>query len=125
MGSGLRMLFAFCLAAVLLGSEQDQNPRRATSLNAPESCGIIREAIEEFGKIRPGMTRREIEKHFNRDGGIQVRNATRYSYSKCKEATIKVEIKFKLAGPVDQTPFSKDDTVVEVSKPYLEYFTQD
>jgi hypothetical protein len=123
MGPSLKILLAACLSVALFGAAQDQNPRGTHGTS--DSCGIIREAIAEFGKIKPGMTRRKVEEHFERDGGLQFRGATRYTYSKCKDATIKVEIKFKLAGSVDRPAFSNDDTVVEVSKPYLEYFSRD
>lgn len=71
------------------------------------------------------MTRGEVEERFKRDGGLQSRESTRYAFPSCPDITIKVGIKFKEANAADQNSFPKSDIVVEVSKPYLEYFTTD
>jgi hypothetical protein len=119
MRSAIKVLLVVCCSSVLLGSAQYQNPR---GKNPPsDSCGILREAIKDFGQIKPGMTRREIEDHFKLDGGMQFRGGTRYIYPKSQEVAIKVDIEFKLAVPVDSIEDSPDDTVLKVSKPYLEY----
>jgi hypothetical protein len=121
MRSGLKMLLTVCLTAVLFGRAQDQAPRGTNRASDP--CGIVREAIEEFGKIKPGMTRQEVEEHFKMDGGLVSREKTRYTYTKCKVATIKVDIKFSPVGrdEVEKDALPQSDIVKEVSKPYLEH----
>jgi hypothetical protein len=118
--SSLGLVLLLFLAVTFLAAAQ--STRRTT---ASDSCAIIKDAIRQFGQIKAGMKRGEIEGHFKRDGGLQTRDVTRYAFSTCAEATIKVEIKFKEASTGGEGPFPKDDIVVEVSKPYLEYFTQD
>ena len=71
------------------------------------------------------MTRKEIEQHFKLDGGGQLRENTRYIYTDCRDVDIKVDGDFKPAPPVDGVDDSPDDTVVKVSKPYLEYPDRD
>ncbi|HMD39165.1 MAG TPA: hypothetical protein VKH15_07780 [Candidatus Acidoferrum sp.] len=81
-------------------------------------CPEIKEVLDDFGKIRNGMTRRDLDKLFTEDGGISVRPQTRYLSRRCNY--IKAEVHFKLVQAIDSTEFSPNDIIIEVSKPYLE-----
>jgi hypothetical protein len=119
----LKAISVACVSILLLGVARKQHAGVAGP--PPDACAILKEAIGEVGQIKPGMTRREVEEHFQLDGGLQFRNTTRYIYPKCREVNIKVEIEFNLAVPADQITGSPDDTVVKVSTPYLDYPARD
>jgi hypothetical protein len=69
------------------------------------------------------MTRREVEKHFKLDGGMQVRQETRYMYLGCYY--IRVDVEFDLAAPTGRVEDSPNDVVSRVSRPYVAYPTMD
>lgn len=100
-----------------------QTIRQTPAPHAQDSCALIRQALDDTSHIKAGMTRAEVEKNFQPDGGLQSfsesSSTTRYVYLKCK--FIKIEVKFK-AAVVNEAGFSSpNDTVIIVSKPYLEY----
>lgn len=86
-------------------------------------CSLTQEALKASGSIKSGMTRHEVELNFRPDGGVQVRDVTRYVYRGC--VYIRVDIHFKLAKPTDAIKGSPDDIVTKVSTPYLAYPTID
>jgi hypothetical protein len=84
-----------------------------------ECCSIVVAALEAVSRIHAGMSRAEVEKVFTVDGGIIIRDKTRYSFRDCH--SIKVEITFdrdKLTPGVIGAP---KDTVKAVDRPYIEY----
>lgn len=96
---------------------------RQNSVKQQDSCAVVKEALDDSLHIKVGTTRREVEKYFTPDGGLQffstTRSTTRYVYLKCE--FIKVDISFKSAVRGEQNLGSPDDIVENVSKPYLEY----
>lgn len=96
---------------------------RQNSVKQQDSCVVVKEALDDSLHIKVGMTRREVEKYFTPDGGLQffstTGSTTRYVYLKCE--FIKVDISFKSAVRGRQNLRSPDDIVENVSKPYLEY----
>jgi hypothetical protein len=88
-----------------------------------DTCGQVKRALDDSLQIKTGMTRREVEKQFEDDGGIQAREQTRYVSKKCPY--IQVEIHFKLIASNNSLDFSPDDIVAKVSKPYLAYLAVD
>lgn len=96
---------------------------RQTAASAPDSCALIRQALDDSLHIKAGMTRADVGKNFQRDGGLQARFTTRYLYSKC--GLIKIEVEFKAVAKSETEFFSPNDIVVSVSKPYLEYPVND
>jgi hypothetical protein len=105
MRSTLAILSVLCCSIVLLGLAHAQNPRGVSP--SSNTCGILKDAMKEFEQIKPGMSRAEIEKHLDLDGGLQFRNSTRYVYPKCQDIAIKVQIEYKLAAPTDQIGSSR------------------
>jgi len=87
--------------------------------NQSECCQMVQEALGKSREIKPGATRREVEKNWTIDGGVHIRDEARYNYSKCEY--IKVDIDFKRVAPTDQIEDSPDDLVTKVSKPFLAY----
>jgi hypothetical protein len=88
-------------------------------------CQIANDAIQTANQLKPGAKRRDVEKQFRVDGGVQVPESTRYVFAKCPY--IKVQIDFDLAGARKHGMLleSPEDTVTKVSVPYLEYPAQD
>jgi hypothetical protein len=113
------------LAAILLGFFTLLPGRldRIPGEKQPHSCEVIQDAIRASDAIKIGTTRRELGQHWVLDGGLQVRDETRYVYSQCEH--IRVDVKFKTVGPSDSIEKAWDDTVTGVSKPYLAYPTMD
>ena len=106
------MLLGFVSAARGLWQES-ANPNESTE------CKMVRGALEAANAIKVGMTRREVDEHWAKDGGLQFPDETRYTYAKC--AYIRVDVEFKSKESTDAVEFSPDDTVSEVSRPYLAY----
>jgi hypothetical protein len=111
--AALLFLFTVCEARLQQSSDENRSP----------CCDMAQEALRASGSIKAGMTRRELERHWRIDGGVQFRDETRYVFPKCGH--IRVDVSFKLAAPTDQIENSPDDTVTRVSKPYLAYPTMD
>ncbi|MGH9864242.1 MAG: hypothetical protein ACRD4H_02385 [Candidatus Acidiferrales bacterium] len=84
-----------------------------------QNCTIVKEALDTSSHLIVGVTRREVDKNFKLDGGMQSFSTSRYVYSKCEY--IKLDIDFKHAVPGNPAVPSPDDTVVKISKPYLQY----
>jgi len=118
MRSVAMLLVMICGFVAVTHSVPRQNPNAQA-----DRCGEFRQALDDYLQIKAGMTRREVQKQFKEDGGIQVRGQTRYVYKKC--AYVQVEITFKLAEPGKPVESSPDDIVTKVSKPYLAYTTMD
>lgn len=115
------MKMAIVVGAMLLGVVGVARGLRQESANQGDSaeCKMVKGALEAADAIKVGMTRREVTEHWSEDGGLQFRRGTRYIYEKCEY--IRVDVKFKLAEPTDAIQGSPDDTVSEVSRPYLAY----
>jgi hypothetical protein len=88
-------------------------------------CQIAKDALEASRQIKPGNKRRDVEKQFEMDGGLQTAESTRYNFMKCPY--IKVQIDFDLAGALEHgmPTESPIDIVTKVSVPYVAYPTAD
>ena len=94
----------------------------AQSLPGCSACGQIAQAIEDSGHLKAGMTRRDAERYFALDGGMNFRGQTRYVYKKCD--LVKVEITFE-EDPSVQNDFSQKDKITNLSKLFLECPSKD
>lgn len=112
------MVFSMCilLGLVAVGWEQQAD-------EASAGCRMIQEALSGSQKIKPDMARREVEQMFAPDGGLQFPNKWRYVYRKCEY--IKIEVEYRAAANRGKQVVSPDDSVIGVSKPYLEYPVRD
>jgi len=87
-------------------------------------CATVQLALADYHAIRPGVTRRDVEKNFKEDGGLQFRDKGRYTYKGCEY--IKIEITFEAApsgGGV--RPTSPGDVVQGVSQLFIDYPVKD
>jgi hypothetical protein len=114
-------LARFLIVAALLltsftlnGSTHTQQP--------PAGCELLSQALSDYGKLKIGSARGDIERYFSREGGFQVPASTRYVYSRCEY--LHVEIDFELAKPAE-IAFSTTDKITKISKLYVEYPSKD
>jgi len=87
----------------------------------PKDVEFSGDCLKSFASITNGMTRAEVEKRLEEDGGLQGASPVRYLDSGCNCFKIDVEFDFKGdAADHNRAISSKDDRVIRVSKPYLE-----
>jgi HEAT repeat protein len=82
----------------------------------------VASCLKDFAAIKPGMTRREIESRFRKDGGVHSLCSPRFAHPTC--AFFKIDVEFdckKDAADQNRAIPSPDDPVIRVSKPYLEW----
>lgn len=108
-------VLAVLLSVCMLGGCQ----ARMEDQNQSSCCQMVRDALAASRRLRPGMTRRDVERQFYVDGGAQGPESTRYDFAKC--GYTKVQIDFKLAGASEHgmPGYNPDDTVTKVSPPYI------
>jgi|GEM_PF-1474615 len=95
---------------------------RVELLPSPSACDSaqarwIEAHLAELQSIHAPMTRRDLLKVFQGEGGLSTRAHRRYAYRKC--ALIKVDVEFAPAGD-PKSDESPDDWITKISKPFLE-----
>jgi hypothetical protein len=85
-------------------------------------CGVIDAALSDYQHIKTGITRRDVDRYFELDGGLQFPSSARYVYPKCRY--LHLDIEFEAKGNVDR-PLSPDDKVVKASRLYVDYPVKD
>jgi hypothetical protein len=92
----------------------------AASAQSPQDpTEFIQEAMKTVGDLKAGDTRAKLERDFKHDGGLEFSNQERYDYKKC--LFIKIDVEFTHVQAATSQSFSPADTIVHVSKPYLEW----
>jgi hypothetical protein len=100
-----------CVAAVLPASE---------SRSTDDHTEWIARSLKEIESVKVGMTRVDLMKVFNEEGGISTRTWRRYAYRDC--LYIKVDVEFESVGePEDKLSQSSEDKIIKISKPFLEW----
>lgn len=76
--------------------------------------------LAECQKIKPGMTRAELDKVFTTEGGLSTAQRRTFVYRGCPY--IKVDVDFSLSDP-RQTALEErpTDIISKISKPYLDW----
>ncbi len=115
------VLLCGCLVCLLIAGTSPGQPR--TGSESSSACTIVRKALDDSQRIKPGMKRRQIEEYFKPDGGLQFPDNTRYVYRAC--GYIKLEVQFDASPLRGGNLISPDDTVRTASKLYIEYPTMD
>ena len=89
--------------------------------NGVQCCKLVEDAIDDSRHVKPGISRRELEKDWRVDGGLSVREEANYDYRKCLD--IKIHVNFKPVPSQQRAGEEPDqnDIVIKVSRPYLEY----
>jgi hypothetical protein len=73
--------------------------------------------------IKPGGTRKDLLKVFTEEGGLSTRTQRTYVYRHCPY--IKVDVQFAAVGNDDGSAEMREDRIVAISRPYLDYSTMD
>jgi hypothetical protein len=92
-----------------------------SSSAAASPCAIVQRALEDYRAIKPGLTRKDVEKMFKYDGGLQSTGQGRFTHKDC--TYIKLDVTFQLAP--NGAGKSPDDIVKTVSRLYIDYPTMD
>jgi hypothetical protein len=101
-----------CGAAIAQQSQVDTALTRA-----------IDTVIRIASALHPGMTRADVLKNFQTEGGISARQWNSYVYKRCPY--IKVDVTFAVAPGQDQMNEAATDKIATVSKPYLQFSVSD
>jgi hypothetical protein len=111
------MLYRLFILAVMFGT--------LTSLSTPAPgqepdtqaacCDVVKSALHDVQQLKVGMMRREVEEHFEQDGGFRPLGKENYVYRRC--AYIHVDVEYKIGA--DAKGPSPADKVVSVSQPYV------
>ena len=91
-----------------------------------ERYAWIRECLVAFEKAQTGMTRQEINSLFEPDGGFNSFHETRYCNPYC--AFFKIDVAYDTTfttNSVGRVIAGPNDVVTNISRPYLEYPTND
>ncbi len=89
---------------------------------AADHVAWVAKVVREMQALKPGMTRAELLKVVNEEGGLSTRTARRFASRKCPY--IKVNVEFKAIGEPDGAAAgsaSSRDEIIKVSAPFLEW----
>lgn len=87
------------------------------------ACAMVQQALADSKRITPGVTRKEVERYFTHDGGLEFPNHAWYTYRQCNY--IKLEVEFDPAPSRGSDFSSPDDAVKNVSKLFIDYPAKD
>jgi len=80
----------------------------------------LAQSLREIQTIKPGMSRGDLLKVFQEEGGLSNRTTQRYAYRDCPY--IKVDVRFEAVGvSEDKLVKSPKDKITNVSAPFLEW----
>ena len=109
--------FMFLLAVGLLicvsvGTFSPSSAFRGTD----EHTEWIAKSLKEMETVKVGITRANLLRVFNEEGGISTKTQRRYAYRDCPY--IKVDVEFEAVGQLENSP---RDRITKISKPFLEW----
>jgi hypothetical protein len=107
---------------VLCGSAPGQQANQPSQIDSSLTSKIDA-VIKIVDALHPGMTRADVLKNFETEGGISARAWNHYVYKRCRY--IKVDVTFVTAPGEDQFNEAATDTIATVSKPYLQFSITD
>jgi hypothetical protein len=110
------MFFVLCGSA---HGQQENQQSRVDSMLTREIDKVIRIA----DALHPGMTRADVLKNFQTEGGLSARQWNHFVYKRCPY--IKVDVTFVVAAGEDQFKEAATDKIATVSKPYLQFSIAD
>jgi hypothetical protein len=110
------------LAVVQHGNDQELHPtpRLTPGQYATQSTLWLDQNLRRIIQIKPGMTRRDLMKQFESQGGISNRVQETFVYSECQ--LIQVDVRFYAARyPIVSQERDPDDIIATISQPYLNW----
>jgi hypothetical protein len=124
----LRIQLGYPTAAFFKGDDPRSDKRIHEALKATgkiaktdsEHAEWLAKAMREMATIKPGMTRADLLRVFEEEGGLSTRTQRRYVYRGSKY--IKVDVTFEPVGEVDdKAGESRKDKVTTISRPFLDW----
>jgi hypothetical protein len=106
----------------LCGSAPGQQVNQPSQIDASLTSKIDA-VIKTADALRPGMTRADVLKNFETEGGISFRTWNHYVFKRCPY--IKIDVTFVVAPGAAQAEEAATDTIATVSKPYLQFSITD
>ena len=110
------LLFCSCIFIASL----PQITAQQLSSKQLQATATVENALADARALHPGMTRKDVEKSFD-NASFSGPSPTTYTYRKCPP--IHIEVRYKLKQEAHgNTPasISPDDTIISVSRPYLD-----
>ena len=80
---------------------------------------MIVDALQAAQRLKPGLSRSQVDEDFELDGGISFPQQPTYVYKKCRY--IKIDLSFGAEDITRRPNASPRDTVRQISKLYLAY----
>jgi hypothetical protein len=112
------LLVSILLCALCIGSTAHSTVKEQTHEE------WLADRIKEVKSITVGMSRADLLKVFDREGGLQIIPAETYVLKSC--LLIKVNVKFDPTLPASSQPVQDKDLKIEtISEPYLGYVVLD
>jgi len=130
----LRVQLGYPSAMFFKGEDPRSNPRIREALKTGDKLTEakteadhtrwIERSLREIQTLKPGMTREDLLKVLQEEGGLSNRNGQRFAYRECPY--IKVDVKFQAVGALEDN-LRKDprDKILRLSKPFLEWSIED
>lgn len=130
----LRVQLGYPSAMFFKGEDPRSNPRIREALRTGDKfteakteadhTRWIERSLREIQTLKPGMTRADLLKVLQEEGGLSNRNGHRFVYRECPY--IKVDVKFQAVGALDDN-LRKDprDKILRLSTPFLEWSITD
>jgi hypothetical protein len=120
-----RLLFIVLTAGALAltlthtpSSAQEGAPPSAPGPQSHEQWVLT--SLKRMESVKAGMTRADLSKVFEVEGGISSRQRRTYAYRECPY--FKVDVTFQAVGVVEEgVNESPGDEILEISKPYVDY----
>jgi hypothetical protein len=109
------MLRAVLLHCLLTGLARAQSVLPATDDDLTKKVDAV---IGQWEKLKPGMSRAELEKVLGGEGGVSTTTWRIYVWPSCRYIKVNVEFNPTSKGQTEELP---TDTIKSISKPYLEY----
>ena len=110
---------AVCFALVLAAASFVSGQQSEVDL---EHTKWIDHVIRTVNTIKPGMTRAELLRVFETEGGISTRLQRTYVYRQCPYIKVTVEFQTEKGIGFVEMP---GDKIVKISRPFLEYSVMD
>lgn len=113
-------LLAFALVTFISAAAIMPSSKSGTD----EHTEWIAKSLKEIETVKVGMTRADLLRVFQEEGGISTRTWRRYVYRDCPY--IKVDVEFEPVGEA-KNKLNEDpkDKIVKISKPFLEWSIMD
>jgi hypothetical protein len=102
--------------ALITGVQPLPQATAQSSHSQAPCCSIVAQALRDYGHLKGGIKRSEVEEYFQLSGGLSGRTEAYYVYKECH--LIQVYIKFS-PSPTSERDFSPDDVVSSFSQLFV------